>query len=39
LVAEFFSPSHFGHLSHSGIKTRRNCVHQPSFSDIMTELS
>jgi len=35
----FFSLRHFGHLSQSSIKTRRNTVHQPIFSDIPTEMT
>ena len=33
-----FSMRHFGNLFHSTIKTRRNRVRQPTFTDIMTEL-
>jgi len=35
----FWSLKHFGHLSHSCIKTRRNSVFWPIFSDILTEMT
>jgi len=35
----FFSLRQFGHLCHSGIKTRRNNIHQSVFSVITTELT
>ena len=35
----FFSRRHFGHLSHSCVKTHRNSVHWPIFSDILTEMT
>jgi len=33
-----FSLRHLGHLSRNSIKTRRNSIHQSTFSEIMTEL-
>jgi len=39
-VAEtFWSLKHFGHLSHSCIKTRHSSVHSPLFSDILTDMT
>jgi len=32
----FWSLKHFGHLSHSCIKTSHNRVHSPIISDILT---
>jgi len=34
----FFFLRHFGHLSHNSIKTRRNSIHKPTFSNVMSEL-
>ena len=34
-----WSLKHFGLLSHRFIKTRRSSVHQPIFSDILTEMA
>jgi len=31
---------HFGHFFHNSIKSRIcNCIHQPAFSEIMTEMT
>jgi len=38
-VGFYFSLRHLGHLSPNSIKTRRNSIHWPMFSDIMTELT
>jgi len=35
----FFSLRNFGHLSGNSIKIRRNSIHKPTFSHIMTELT
>jgi len=35
----FWCLRHFGHLSHSCINARRNSVHKPVFSDILTEMN
>jgi len=39
LAEEFWSLKHFGRLSHSSIKTRRNRVFSPIFSAILTEMA
>jgi len=35
----FWPLGHFGHSSHSCIKTCRNSAHQPIFSYILTEMT